>query len=128
MLNHFKKCTPSSRRSHAVCGTDNESNSSSSISSTSTAVRRVSGMNTLDNIVKWSGKKVGEDLWKNGRWCCCLSHHFVKIESLDNFALAPVLGTTYGCVSASNFIVGHLHVTVRMDIAKSLHVTSEHKF
>ena len=51
MLNHFKKCTPSSSRSHAVCGTDNESNSSSSISSTSTTVRRVSGMNTLDNIV-----------------------------------------------------------------------------
>ena len=61
MLNHFKKCTPSSRSSHAVCGTENESNSSSSISSTSTAIRRVSGMNSLDSFVKYSGKEIGEE-------------------------------------------------------------------
>ena len=60
ILNHLKKCTPSSSSSHDVWGAKNESNSSSSIS-TSTAVRRVSGMNTLDSFAKWSGKEVGEE-------------------------------------------------------------------
>ena len=59
MLDHLKKCVPSSHSSRAgVAGTDTESSSSSS---TSTIVKRVSGMNTLVNFVKQSGKKVGEE-------------------------------------------------------------------
>ena len=59
MLDHLKKCVPSSHSSCAgVAGTDTESSSSSS---TSTIVKRVSGMNTLVNFVKQSGKKVGEE-------------------------------------------------------------------
>ena len=60
MLGHLKKCIPSSRSSRAaVAGTDTESSSSNS---TSTVVRRVSGMKTLDSFVKRSGKKVGKKL------------------------------------------------------------------
>ena len=59
MLDHLKKYVPSSHSSRAgVAGTDTESSSSSS---TSTVVKRVSCMNTLDNFVKQSGKKVREE-------------------------------------------------------------------
>ena len=57
MLDHLKNCIPSLRSSRAaVAGIDTESSSSSS---TSTVVRRFSGMKTLDSFVKRSGKKVG---------------------------------------------------------------------
>ena len=59
MLDHLKKYVPSSCSSRdGVAGTKTESSSSSS---TSTIVKRVSGMNTLVNFVKQSGKKVGEE-------------------------------------------------------------------
>ena len=51
VLDHLKNCTPSSRSSSAVCGTE------SSSSSSSTVVRRVSGMKTLDSFVNRSGKR-----------------------------------------------------------------------
>ena len=50
MQDHLKNCIPSLHSSHAaVAGTDTESSSNSS---TSTVVRRVFGMKTLDSFVK----------------------------------------------------------------------------
>ena len=95
----------------AVAGTDTESSSSSS---TSTVVKGVSGVKTLDNFVKQSGKKVGEEtkMFIRERTSALvaaarLPYRFVKLESLKNFAQTfKDSDATYRCVPASDFIAG----------------------
>ena len=91
MLDNLKKCVLSSHSSRAgVAGTDIESSSSSS---TSTIVKRVSGMNTLVNFVKQSRKKVGEEtkILIHERTAALvaaahLPYCIIELESLKNFA------------------------------------------
>ena len=111
MLDHLKNCTPTSRSSRAVSGSESDSSSSSTCT-----VVRVSGMKTLDSFVKRSGKKVGEEtkmLIRERTATLVAAAHlpycFVELESLKNFTQAFIdLGAAYGCVPASDFIAGHL--------------------